>query len=227
MKILAIETATEACSAALSIDGNIVERYELKPRQHSRLILAMMDSLLNEAGEDLQQLDALAFGCGPGSFTGLRIAAGVIQGAALGADLPVIPVSTLAALGQDCLDRNDVNTVFTAIDARMGEVYWSVCNRNVQGLAEQIEPETVTPVDRIECADNACGIGIGSGWDTYQEKLTEKLGKRVSSVELGYFPRAAAVARLGLDGFDNGKAVPAEDALPVYLRNKVAKKKGE
>jgi len=101
MKLLAVETSTEACSAALYIDGIVNERFELTPKEHTRLILPMIDSLMSDAGLKPQQLDALAFGCGPGSFTGVRIATGVIQGIAFGADLPVVPVSTLAAIAQD------------------------------------------------------------------------------------------------------------------------------
>ena len=106
MKLLAVETATEACSAALYIDGIVTERFELTPKEHTRLILPMIDSLMADAGLKPQQLDALAFGCGPGSFTGVRIATGVIQGIAFGADLPVVPVSTLAAIAQDFFDNN-------------------------------------------------------------------------------------------------------------------------
>ncbi|MGZ8239577.1 MAG: tRNA (adenosine(37)-N6)-threonylcarbamoyltransferase complex dimerization subunit type 1 TsaB, partial [Methylobacter sp.] len=106
MKLLAVETSTEACSVALYIDGNVSERFELTPKEHTRLILPMIDSLMSDAGLKPQQLDALAFGCGPGSFTGVRIATGVIQGIAFGADLPVVPVSTLAAIAQDFFDKN-------------------------------------------------------------------------------------------------------------------------
>ena len=104
MKVLAVETSTDACSAALFIDGIVTERFELTPKEHTRLILPMIDNLMSEAGLRPQQLDALAFSCGPGSFTGVRIATGVIQGIALGADLPVVPVSTLAAIALDFFD---------------------------------------------------------------------------------------------------------------------------
>ena len=149
MKLLAVETATEACSAALYVDGIVTERFALTPKEHTRLILPMIDGLLADAGLLPQQLDALAFGCGPGSFTGVRIATGVIQGVALGADLSVVPVSTLAAIAQDFFDNNgDVvcpllpagegrekggqesanqdNVAYVAMDARMGEIFWGV-----------------------------------------------------------------------------------------------------
>ena len=125
MKLLALDTATEACSAALYIDGEIKQEYQLAPREHTRLILAMVESLLVEAGITIKQLDALAFGRGPGSFTGVRIATGAVQGMAYGADLPVVPVSTLASIAQSVHDEHQAESVLTAIDARMQAVYWA------------------------------------------------------------------------------------------------------
>ena len=132
MKILAIETATEACSAALYNDGEIICRYELAPRKHTQLILPMMDAILEEAGVTRSSLDAIAFGRGPGAFTGLRIAVGIAQGLALAVDKPVIPISTLGAMAQQVLETtsNVINSAeaafIPAIDARMGEVYWAI-----------------------------------------------------------------------------------------------------
>ena len=167
MKLLAVETSTEACSAALYIDGVINERFELAPKEHTKLILPMIDSLLSDAGLKPQQLDALAFSCGPGSFTGVRIATGVIQGIAFGADLPVVPVSTLAAIAQDFFDTHRkahaefaaCNVAFTAMDARMGEIFWGVYHRNEQGFAELIGKEAVTPANEVEFPD-LTGVGI-------------------------------------------------------------------
>ena len=122
--LLAIETSTPACSAALSIDGVVIERYALAPRQHAVLILPMIESLLLEAGISVAQLDALAFGRGPGSFTGVRIAASVIQGIAFAADLPVLPVSTLATLALGGMRITDKTQVMAALDARKSEIYW-------------------------------------------------------------------------------------------------------
>ncbi|MGB1311163.1 MAG: tRNA (adenosine(37)-N6)-threonylcarbamoyltransferase complex dimerization subunit type 1 TsaB, partial [Leucothrix sp.] len=147
MKILAIETATEACSAALYHDGGIISRYELAPRKHTQLILPMMDSLLAEAGLSKQALDAIAFGRGPGAFTGLRIAVGVTQGLALALDRPVIPISSLAAMAQQVLDATvDLASAMLdyipAIDARMGEVYWARY-KNVDGQAQLAGDEAI------------------------------------------------------------------------------------
>ena len=229
MKLLAVETATEACSAALYIDGEITERFSLTANEHTKLILPMIDTLMSEAGLRPQQLDALAFGCGPGSFTGVRIATGVIQGIAFGADLPVVPISTLAAIAQDYFDSNDTmqkNTAFTAMDARMGEIFWGVYNRNQQGYAELIGKEAVTLADDIEFP-NSTGIGLGSGWAVYEDKLRLRLAGKVNHYEVDIPPRARAIARLGARGFELGFAVAVELAMPVYLRDKVAKTEAE
>jgi tRNA threonylcarbamoyladenosine biosynthesis protein TsaB len=226
MKLLAVETATEACSAALFINGKVAERFEQAPKEHTRLILPMMDNLMAEAGLTLHQLDGLAFGCGPGSFTGVRIATGIIQGIAFGADLPVVPVSTLAALAQDYFDKNSGEVAFVAMDARMGEIFWGVYQRDKLGYAELIGKEAVMAADKIEFPDLA-GVGVGSGWGSYQQQLMARLAGRVDYCEATYLPRAGAVARWGARGFERGLAVAVENAMPVYLRNKVAKKTSE
>jgi len=226
MKLLAVETSTEACSAALFIDGNIAERYELAPQKHTQLILPMIDSLMADAGLKPQQLDALAFSRGPGSFTGVRIATGVIQGIALGAELPVVPVSTLAAIAQDFFDHNEENVAFVAMDARMGEIFWGVYQRDAQGYAELVGNEAVTPAEQIEFPD-LTGVGIGSGWGVYSQELAARLAARVSRYQADRLPRAGAIARLGARGFELGQAVAVEQAMPVYLRDKVAKKESE
>ncbi|MDO9213547.1 MAG: tRNA (adenosine(37)-N6)-threonylcarbamoyltransferase complex dimerization subunit type 1 TsaB [Methylococcales bacterium] len=227
MKLLAVETATEACSAALYVDGAISERFELAPRHHTKLILPMIDELMREAGLKPSELDALAFGCGPGSFTGIRIATGVIQGIALGADLPVVCVSTLAAMAQELFDRTNNTLAFTAIDARMDEIFWGVYQRDALGFAELIGNESVTPAALVECAVADAGVGIGSGWGVYADVLMERLAGRVRHYESDNLPRAALIARLGVRGFEQGLAVPVELATPVYLRDKVAKTEAE
>jgi len=218
-----VETATEACSAALFIDGSICERWQLAPRIHARLILPMIDELMADAGLTPTQLDALAFGCGPGSFTGVRIATGVIQGIAFGADLPVVPVSTLAALAQDFFDHNDESLAFTALDARMGELFWGVYRRNGQGFAELLGKESVVSAQQVEFPDLQ-GVGLGSGWAVYQQLLSERLDGLVERYVIDdVWPKAAAIARLGVYHYRQGLAVAAEQAMPVYLRDKVAK----
>ena len=228
MKMLAVETSTDACSAALLIDGIITERFELKPKEHTKLILPMIDTLMSNAGLRPQQLDALAFSCGPGSFTGVRIATGVIQGIAFGADLPVVPVSTLAAVAQNYFDSADAteNVAFTAMDARIGEIFWGVYKRDAAGLAELIGKEAVILATDIEFPVLK-GAGIGSGWGVYANELQSRLAGYVHSYDVGQNPRASAIVRLGVRDYHKGLAVPVEQAMPVYLRDKVAQTEAE
>ena len=225
MKILALDTATEACSAALYIDGEITERYRLAPREHSRLILPMIDSLMTDAALSPQALDALAFGCGPGSFTGVRIATGIVQGIALAADLPVAPVSTLAALAQQCFDQTRAQTALTAMDARMSEVYWGVYQKNSAGYAELSGLESVGPADRVDFPERP-GFGVGSGWGVYKDPLSQRLKGWVEEIMADYLPKASSIVKLSVRIVQNQRTVTAEQATPVYLRNNVAKKAG-
>ncbi len=226
MKMLAVETSTEACSAALYVDGEVLERFEIALREHTKLILPMIDGLMAEAELKPQQLDALAFSRGPGSFTGVRIATGVIHGIAMGTDLPVVPVSTLAAIAHNYLKSASSDCAFTAMDARMGEIFWGVYQKNSQTGVELIGEEAVMPAEQVifpQCQ----GVGIGSGWGIYQQQLRERLGDQVLSVEVDHLPRASAIVELGVIGFQQGQAVTVENAMPVYLRDKVAKKESE
>ncbi|MEI7838897.1 MAG: tRNA (adenosine(37)-N6)-threonylcarbamoyltransferase complex dimerization subunit type 1 TsaB [Methylococcaceae bacterium] len=217
MKLLALDTSTEACSAALFIDGEIRQRFEITPKAHTKLLLPMIESLLAEAELKLSQLDALAFGCGPGSFTGLRIATGVVQGLAFGADLPVVPVSTLAALAQNRLPK----LAFVATDARIGEIFWGVYQRNADGFMELVGKEAVLPVEKIEFPQKSA-LGMGSGWRVYKDELLLKTEGFVTQIESDVLPQSSTIAELGVYGFQRGLGVAAEFAQPVYLRDKVA-----
>jgi len=186
----------------------------------------MMHALLSEAALSVHDLDAVAFGRGPGSFTGVRIATGIIHGVALGADLPVLPVSTLAAMAQACFDEHPVAAAFTAMDARMGEIYWAVYQRNTQGLAELLGEESVTLAGQVTFPEIE-GYGIGSGWGVYGKQLQQRLQELAIHVDVEYLPGAAAVARLAAADFASGLALPVEQAMPVYLRDRVAKKESE
>ena len=226
MKILAIETATEACSAALLIDGEVIERFQVAPREHGNLILPMVDELIQEAGLSLAQMDALAFGRGPGSFTGVRMATGVIQGLAFSADLPVAAVSTLAAVAQQVASEAVDKTIYSALDARMGEVYW--CEyRQQNGYVHAVSDERVIAADKLRVESVTAAIGIGHGWDTYGEELRQIVQAERLSLLPKALPRAREVALLALKMVENGQIVSAENALPVYLRDNVAKKKAQ
>jgi len=221
MRLLAIDTSEEACSAALMIDEAVTERFELAPRRHSELILPMMDSLLVDAGLAVADLDALAFACGPGSFTGVRIAASVIQGTAFGADLPVVPVSTLQALAQGAWRERSAEAVLSALDARMQEVYWGVYRVEPKGIMRAQTEDSVAAPSQVVVPAGGDWTGAGSGWGPYAEALSQRCGGH-PAFDAGARVHARDVALLARQLRDEGVAVPAERALPVYLRNEVA-----
>ncbi len=221
MKLLAIETATEACSAALVHDGAVAERFVIAPREHARRILGMIEALLAEASFTLAGLDAIAFGRGPGAFTGVRIAAAVTQGLAFGADLPVIPVSTLHALAVGVQRVHGRDTVLAAFDARMGEVYWGAYRGDAGVTMTPVGDECVVAPDAVPLPDGIRWHGAGSGFDRYPQRLAARLGPALAGVVAGCLPRARDVAAIGVEALRAGAGVPAEQALPVYLRDKV------
>jgi len=229
MKILAIDTATEACSAALYIDGLITDQYQFAPREHTKLILTMIESLLDDAAIKVSDLDALAFGRGPGSFTGVRIATGVIQGLAFASDLPVVPVSTLASIAQLAYENHKHESVFAGIDARMGEVYWACYHLGDNGLMKLAGEEKVSSAQNVTLVGQGTSewSGAGSAWKTYEVELKESLGEQITYIYADYFPHSATIVKLAADAFKQGKALEASQALPVYLRNDVAKKKAD
>jgi len=224
MKLLAIETATEACSAALYLDGEILVRYQVRPRGHSELILGMMDELLQEAGLRPGRLDAMAFGRGPGSFTGVRIATGVIQGAAFGAGVPVVAVSTLAALAQRAFHETGERRLLPAYDARMGELYWAAYQVGEGALVNQVVADELARVEAVSLPAGAGWYGVGRGWAAHGDGLARRLGGVLKGQDPELLCSARELALLGVAGFERGQAVAPEQALPVYLRDRVAEK---
>lgn len=222
MKILSIDTSTEACSAALMIDGTCQEIFEIIPRQHTERVLPMVDALLKEADLVLSQIDSLAFNCGPGSFTGVRVGTSVTQGLAFSNDLPVIPVSSLAALAQFAFRMENREKVLSAIDARMNEVYWG-CYQVEDGLMSLVNKEKVSPVTSVvNEGDWHC---LGSGWDTFETELKQSKLVNITSFTNDCFPHAQDVAVLAADLYLKGKTVSAEKAIPSYIRDEVTWKK--
>jgi len=228
MKILAIDTATEALSVALLVEGALEGRYEVIGRGHAERVLPMVDELLAAGGLTLASLDAIAFGRGPGAFTGVRIAVSVAQGLAFGADLPVVPVSDLAALARQALDVAQhegrvADAAIACLDARMAEVYLAVATPRADGgitlLREVlIRPETVRFDD---LPSPATVVGAGHGFAAYPE-LGSDLGARLLARYPGMLPRAHEIARLAAIEVAAGRTVAAEAAEPVYLRDDVA-----
>ncbi len=222
MKILALDTATEGCSVALFDDGLCQEIFEILPRQHTERILQMVDDILSSHHLSLSQLDAIAFNCGPGSFTGVRVGTSVVQGLAFSNNLPVIPVSSLAALAQLALRVENKTKVVSAIDARMGEIYWG-CYQAVNGLMELDGKEKVTPAASIKkTGDWHCQ---GSGWDTYHLELKESALVNINSYTNECLPHAQDIAILAADLYKKGKTVTASEAIPSYIRDEVTWKK--
>ena len=187
MKILSIDTATEACSVALLVDGDCREIYELIPRQHTERVLPMVDELLKLADLPLSQIDAIAFNCGPGSFTGVRVGTSVAQGLAFSHDLPVVPVSSLAALAQNAFRIEGKERVLSTIDARMNEMYWG-CYVLDGELMRLDGIEQVSPVVKVVC--QGAWHAYGSGWDTFKMELQQSKYVDITSYTENVFPHA-------------------------------------
>lgn len=220
-KILAIDTATHACSAALYIDGWVDEQYKYAPRMHGELILNMVDELLTNHGLTLANLDALAYGAGPGSFTGVRLATSTIQGLSFGAQKPVIPISSLLAQADAFYKYLGYSQIACAFDARMGEVYWGVYQFSA-GEWEAVVPDCVIAPDKVSVPAAGEWVGVGDGWGSYAKKLSEITGVKQSYPR--FYPHAASIAKLAAKEFAQKHFIqlPAE-ILPVYLRNDVVK----
>jgi tRNA threonylcarbamoyladenosine biosynthesis protein TsaB len=222
MKILALDTSTEYCPLALWLDGAVIFREALAGQRHSELVLPMLQDLLAEGGVALGGLDGIAFGSGPGSFTGLRIACGVAQGLAFGADLPLAGVCTLEALAQGA----GASRVIACLDARMGEVYHAVYARREGRWQTLSQPGLYSPQQAPTVADGGW-TGCGSGFAAYGESLRARYGDRLQAVAGDIFPHARHVAPLAADVFAAGAGVEPWLAVPLYVRDKVALKIGE
>ena len=218
MKLLALETATEACSIALYLDCEVIERHEIAPRLHAEYALPWAEALLAETGVAKSQLDAIAISCGPGAFTGVRLAIALAQGIALALDKPVVAVSTLQAIAM----QSQGERILAAIDARMGEVYAGAFTRNGDQLIA-ISTETVCAPDAVKLPDGEGGWhGVGTGFAAADGLLQRRLHPQLASVDASALPHAADVARLAVAAYARGEAVAPERVEPAYLRNNVA-----
>ncbi|MBS0225371.1 MAG: tRNA (adenosine(37)-N6)-threonylcarbamoyltransferase complex dimerization subunit type 1 TsaB [Proteobacteria bacterium] len=219
MKLLAIETATEACSVALWSDGEVRERFEIAPRRHAELALPWCDALLAESGVARSQLDAIAVGRGPGAFTGVRLAIAIAQGIALGLDRPLVPLSTLQVLAAGA-SAQEGDRILAAIDARMHEVYWA-SYRLRDGMPEELSPERVVAPAHVQVEGDGWH-GIGTGFSAGEAELATRLAPRLATVDAAALPHAADLARLAAAAFAHGVAISPDLVEPAYLRNNVA-----
>ena len=222
MNLLAIETATETVSVALDLNGEVLERYQHAPRQHAELLLPWVEELLAEAGIGFASLDAIAFSRGPGSFTSLRIGIGVVQGLAWASDLPVIPVSSLAATAQTAFNEG-IKSALVALDARMNEVFTGTFEANRNGIMIPVGAEKVCGPEDVIVPAGRETYGIGIGFDRYE--ALDSLSGQLAGIRSDVWPKASSVLKLAQDWLLSHEALPAEQAQPVYLRDNVAKKK--
>jgi tRNA threonylcarbamoyladenosine biosynthesis protein TsaB len=217
MRLLAIETSTEACSVALWLDGTVRERHEIAPRRHTQLVLPWADELLAEAGIARTSLDAIAVGRGPGAFTGVRLGIALAQGIALALDRPLLPVSTLAVLAM----QGRAPRILAAIDARMGEVYAGAFRRGDDGLVVADGVEAVSPPAQVALPGGPVSA-VGTGFAADDGALVRRLGADALDVAADALPHAADLARLADAMWRRGEAVAADRVEPAYLRDKVA-----
>jgi tRNA threonylcarbamoyladenosine biosynthesis protein TsaB len=222
VKILALDTSTEYCSVALWSDGTVDARDALAGQRHSQMLLPMVDELLERHGLTMRELDGIAFGHGPGSFTGLRIGCGVVQGLALGAGLPVVGVGTLVAMAQGAGRERAV----CCLDARMGEIYHAAYERSAAGWEPVHSPALCAPGE-APALPAGSWAACGSGFAVHGAVLERRYAGRLSAIMPEIFPHARHIAQLAALEFEAGRSVPPEQALPLYLRDKVALKTAE
>lgn len=222
MNLLALDTSTEYLSLVL-MKGEELFTFDLNAGQtHSQIILPQLQALLNAAEMQLNDLHGIAFGAGPGSFTGVRIAAGVAQGLGLGANLPVVGVCTLLALAE----ASAADKVITCLDARMGEVYYAAYEKVAGEWQADIQPSLYKP-DAVPVVKGAAWVGAGSGWQAYLEQLSAAYGQQLLATQPQLLPTASAILKLAMPVFARGEAHPASEAMPIYIRNRVALKTAE
>lgn len=222
MNILALDASTEHCSAAVWRDGAVFEREARAGQSHSEMLIAMADAALAEAGVVLPALSGIAFGAGPGSFTGLRVACAVAQGLAFPTDIPLAGIGTLQAMAAGC----GADAVICCLDARMGEVYHAAYRREGDGYIEVSAPRVCAP-EAVPELPSACWTGCGSGFAVHGEALRRRHGEMLEAVIADLVPQARDIARLAAPVFAASGGVRADAAAPLYVRDRVALKTAE
>ncbi|OGO91166.1 MAG: tRNA (adenosine(37)-N6)-threonylcarbamoyltransferase complex dimerization subunit type 1 TsaB [Coxiella sp. RIFCSPHIGHO2_12_FULL_42_15] len=221
MKILALETGTDACSAALWVNGEMVELFEIAPRRHSDLILAMVDQLLKMRDLSLQELTAIGVGVGPGSFMGVRLAVGVAQGLAFGVGIPVVPISSLQALALRAFQQLGYPHIAAAWDARMDEIYWGAYQK-IGNEMRPVKEDCLSAPPSIVLPDGGEWVLVGNAWQEYQLQLPQLLQRESYLIH----PSAKAVAELAARAYREGRAESALQLEPQYIRQRVAFRPG-
>lgn len=222
--LLAIETATDACSCAINRDGVITEKFTLAPQRHADLLLPMIQQLLNETDLSLSDIDAVAFGAGPGGFMGVRIATGVAQGLGFALNRPLIPVSTLQSLAQVAYQATQCADVLAGWDARMSAIYWGIYQLDANHFMQPLQPDQLSFPAEVKLPASYTGLAAGNAWEVYQNELPWAFTSQISQVRADLHPHAGAIALLAADKYTRGEVISPEAAEPVYLRDNVAKK---
>ncbi len=222
MKILALECSTEQLSVAVYDGGALNQRVDDGGNRHGDRLLRLIDDVLADAGVAKLDLTAVAFGCGPGAFTGVRMAVAAAQGIAYGLDIPALPVSSLAALAQEAFDRDAATPILALADARMGEVYAGFFDVDADGLVIASGDERLAAPESLDLPGDDVWCAVGPGFRVHRAALEARFGYRLDAFRHPALPHASAIARLGARAMRAGLSVPAHQALPVYLRDKVA-----
>lgn len=219
--ILSLETATNACSAALQVEGDYFARFDIAPRQHAKLLLPMIQALFNEAGIVPADLDAVAFGCGPGSFMGVRLAVGMAQGLAFGANCPVISISTLQTLAQSTYDQTQASHILSAWDARMGDLYWGEYAVDSKGLMQPQRKDQLSKPSEIDIDRTISYSAAGNAWSVYASQLPDLFSDVVAEQYADLYPDARAMLSLAESKLLAGKVCSPIEAHPHYCRDQV------
>lgn len=214
--LLAFDTSAHICSVALSYEGRITSLHEILERQQANRILPMIDQLLTESGVTLTQLNAIAFSFGPGSFTGIRLAASIAQGLAFASKLPVIPISSCQILAQTACGELNATHVLVALNAHHGEIYWGVYQLDSQGLMQPlIQDQRIKPQD-VKVSHEVAWVGVGDGWDLFGDILKQRV-RHVTEIYASYYPHAKEMIAISEEKYAKGEIFSADQALPNYL----------
>lgn len=219
--ILSFDTATEACSVALRVDEKIFSRFEIAPRQHASLLLPLIQSLLNEAKITLQEINAIAFGFGPGSFMGVRLATGMAQGLAFGLQIPVIPISTLQIIAQTAHEKSGEQKILAGWDARMHAIYWGFYAANDQGLMQPQQPDALSAPASIDTNpfSTVRFMTAGNAWSVYENELPTVFLQQNKLNDI--YPEASHMLAIAVSKYLSGDVFSPEKVEPQYIRHHV------